>query len=165
MKLYLFEFEKHKKYFQLLIEKYKLNMTENSDEADIIISYGGDGTLLDTFQKFPNKTILPIRNYDRCNIHNDNFNFFDTNYVNIKPIIDLKFNDKNLFGISEMVIRNSNVSKAIRFNLKINDQIYAENIIGDGIICATSLGSSGYFKSVTNTIFNDVACFSYIRFE
>ena len=155
MKFYLFEFEKHKKYFQLLIEKYKLNMTENSDEADIIISYGGDGTLLDTFQKFPNKTILPIRNYDRCNIHNDNFNFFDTNYVNIKPIIDLKFNDKNLFGISEMVIRNSNVSKAIRFNLKINDQIYAENIIGDGIICATSLGSSGYFKSVTNTIFND----------
>ena len=155
MKFYLFEFEKHKKYFQLLIEKYKLNMMENSDEADIIISYGGDGTLLDAFQKFPNKTILPIRNYDRCAIHNDDFNFFDTNYVNIKPIIDLKFNDKNLFGISEMVIRNANVSKAIRFNLKINDKIYAENIIGDGIICATSLGASGYFKSITNTIFND----------
>ena len=152
---YLFEFEKQKDYLKLLKEKYKLNVVENPNEADTIISYGGDGTLLDAFQTFPNKQIIPIRNYRRCKLHDENFNFFDSNYVNIKPIINLNFKDNNFIGISEMAIRNMNVSKAIRFNIKINDKIYAENIIGDGIICATSLGSSGYFKSITNTIFND----------
>lgn len=56
MKYYLFEFKKHKNYLKLLKEIFKLNITESAGEADIIISYGGDGTLLDAFQKFPNKT-------------------------------------------------------------------------------------------------------------
>ena len=133
--------------------KSQINIVDNPNEAECIICLGGDGTILDVFQNFPNKYIFPIRNYSRCSKHEKiDFKNLQTNY---QDIIYCKKNSENkkYIGISELIIRNNNISKAMRCSLKINDKIYAENIVGDGIVCCTKLGSTGYFKSIANTIF------------
>jgi NAD kinase len=48
--------------------------------------------------------------------------------------------------MSEIVIKSYNITQAIRFNLFINDNLYAQNVIADGVIFSTCLGSTGYFK-------------------
>lgn len=124
------------------------DQTKNYLKADFIISYGGDGTLLDCFNKFPYKKIYPIRDYARCKIHNNMIidPIYTYSEFDVLSIRDFKV-------LSEVVIRNMNLSQAMRCNLYINDNLYAENIIGDGLIICTSLGSTGYFKNVTNTFF------------
>lgn len=152
---YVYEPEKNFRFINII--KDQVNLVSNSNEAEGIICFGGDGTILDVFQKYPNKSILPIRNYDRCEKHKKiDITNIKTNYqdIIICEKTSLFTNEiKKYIGLSELIIRNKDISKAMRCLLKINDKIYAKDIIGDGIICCTKLGSTGYFKSITNTIF------------
>lgn len=135
----------------------------NVDFCDCVIAYGGDGTLIDCFYDIHKnlsvvKTpILPIRNYGLCDKHNN------LNYVNDCKMLNHSEHDV-LIGTSpsitgynralaEITIRNKNMTQAIRFNVYINNKLYANNVIGDGIIICTVLGGTGYFRSVSNTIF------------
>lgn len=135
-------------YFKFINDPYK---------ADYVISYGGDGTLLDAFNVFPNKIIIPIRDYSRCDIHNDICKYFFSKKIENYDILNIKSSNENINveGISEFVLRNDDMTRAIRFDLYINDKPYALNSIGDGLIISTSLGSTGYFKNITNMFFTD----------
>lgn len=141
------------------LDKELINFNFISDpyKADFIISYGGDGTLLDAFKVFPNKIIVPIRDYSRCDVHNDLKNYFLNSDIENYDILNVKSTKDNVetSGISEFVLRNGDMTRAIRFDLYINDQPYALNSIGDGLIISTSLGSTGYFKNITNMFFSD----------
>lgn len=156
----IFELKKHNineitDLINFITNSLKFKYVKNGNDADYIISYGGDGTLLDAFQKFPNKIIIPIRDYARCNYHNDILNYFKFTKVVYKDVLKCTIDNKELFGISEVVIRNANISQAIRFDLYINDNPYILNSIGDGLIISTVLGSTGYFKNITNTFFSE----------
>lgn len=142
------ELDKKLVYFKFIDDPYK---------ADYVISYGGDGTLLDAFNVFPNKIIIPIRDYSRCDIHNDICKYFFSKNIENYDILNIKSSNENINvqGISEFVLRNADMTRAIRFDLYINDKPYALNSIGDGLIISTSLGSTGYFKNITNVFFTD----------
>lgn len=167
MKFGIFEINQHpKEVIDALIYEFNhisemIEFTSNLNEADYIISLGGDGTLLDCFQRFSDKIVIPVRDYNLCNTH-QNFNSYGfIDKIENFDVLEMSYEKENgnsneivkKFGISEIVIRNNNVSQAIRFDLSINGKIYALNIIGDGIIVCTTLGSTGYFQNVTNTIF------------
>lgn len=118
-----------------------------------VLSFGGDGTLLTTFHDVykDKKVIYPVRNYATCNKHgieNLKKTFMLSKVKDFYPL-----ESDNNFALSEITIRNADLTTAIRFELYINDILYASNIIGDGIIVCTTLGSTGYFRSVTNTFF------------
>lgn len=138
-------------------ELINFNFINDPYKADFIISYGGDGTLLDAFKVFPNKIIIPIRDYSRCDAHNDLKNYFLNGDIENYDILNVKSTKTNVetCGISEFVLRNGDMTRAIRFDLYINDKPYALNSIGDGLIISTSLGSTGYFKNITNMFFTD----------
>ena len=153
MKYYINDPNNNKELFDMI--KYQVNgsdMCFSADEADCIICYGGDGTLLDVFQKYPCKYIMPIRNHSRCSKH-EMIDITKTK-TNLMDIIECEYQNRKSIGLSELVIQNKNISKAMRCSLKINDKLYAENIIGDGVICSTPLGSTGYFKNIANTFFS-----------
>jgi NAD+ kinase len=156
----IFELKTHAKEEILnLIKNINVNsdftFVKNCKNADYIIAYGGDGTLLDAFQKFPEKIIIPIRDYAKCELHKNLKNYFTNNNLEIRDVIKCKTLSKERYGISEVVIRNDNISQAIRFDLYINDKPYALNCIGDGLIISTVLGSTGYFKNITNMFFTE----------
>lgn len=138
---------------------------------NVAVLYGGDGTLVGEWRKFHarkgGKCLLPVRNYGLCKKHLEFYTkFFTTREdseedLSVKqflfPILRGEFKDKGLDNyldaLSELTIVNADQTAALRFNIKVNGKPIVENVIANGVILATKLGSTGYFKSVARTIF------------
>lgn len=147
-----------------LIPEYGLELVE--DQPDVIISYGGDGTLLSAERKFPGIPKLPIRDSKvckKCAFHTTEYLLRELAGGKIKlekyPKLEAKFNSDGALGLNDLVIRNSTPMHALRFRVFVNGKtIKPELIIGDGIVATTVFGSSGYYKSITRqTIDTDFA--------
>lgn len=126
-------------------------------DPDVIISFGGDGTLLSAERNYPNILKLPVRNSDfckKCLNHTDK--------LILKKLLagKLKFKEykklettilyKKFYALNDFVVRNSDPTHTIRFKTSISDQL----LIGDGIVVSTPFGSTGYFQSITHRSFN-----------
>lgn len=126
-----------------------------SSNPDVVISYGGDGTLLTSEREYPEMPKLPIRNSQFCNKcpeHEDKKvleDLLDGKLI-LKEYKKLHTNleGKDFYALNDFVIRNKHSIHAIRF--KINNNFF----IGDGIVVSTPFGSTGYFKSITNESFD-----------
>lgn len=125
---------------------------------------GGDGALISEWRNNRNKSLLPIRNYGMCDKHaklyDDFFNcrgnttlkqfLFQTIQID-----GVGFNRPETDAMSEIVVMNSDITQCMRINLYVNGKTANENVLCSGIIFATKLGSTGFFKSVARTIFRD----------
>lgn len=56
-------------------------------------------------------------------------------------------------GIAEFMMKSSNATEALRFNVHVNGRLVLMNVIADGVVVATRYGSTGYFKSISRTMF------------
>lgn len=122
---------------------------------DVVISFGGDGTLLSAERQYPAVPKLPIRNSRICNKclkHTDAtvLRKLKKNTLKFKKEqkLQAKILGKDFYALNDFVIRNQDAIHAIRFN--VNDKFY----IGDGIVLSTPFGSTGYFKSITGKTFS-----------
>ncbi len=128
-----------------------------TSNPEVVISYGGDGTLLSTERRFPHIPKLPIRNrlaYTKCSEHKDEvvLKKFLANKFKLKEYKKLVTTIlyKNFYALNDFVIRNSDTTHSIRFKTSsTNDKL----LIGDGVVISTPLGSTAYFKSITNKSF------------
>lgn len=138
-----------------LVESFGFEIT--SDKPDLIISYGGDGTLLASEREYPGIPKLPIRDSKVCKKCSDHDEKSLLNHLKKKTLklqnlskIEAQYRGRSWIALNDIVIRNSTPIHAIRFTLKINEKKFDPFlIIGDGIVVTTAFGSSGYFKSVT----------------
>lgn len=131
-------------------------------DPDVIISYGGDGTLLSSERAYPGIPKLPIRNSlvcKKCADHGEKLLLTSL----LKGKLQLKeyqklqtnINGKELLALNDFVIRNEEQIHAIRFKLLYSGSLPSELLIGDGIVVSTPFGSTGYFKSITGETFTD----------
>lgn len=132
-------------------------VTEN---PDVVISFGGDGTLLSSERKYPGIPKLPIRNSQFCNKcveHADTHLLSQLlqNKLQLKEFKKLHISvcGKDLLALNDFVVRNEQPVHAIRFQV-LSDDIPGQVMIGDGIVVATPFGSTGYFKSITGESFD-----------
>lgn len=135
----------------------KLGFQVVTKNPDVIISYGGDGTLLSAEREFTDIPKLPLRNSQICKKCNDH-----ENEVILKKLLEdkLKLKEykklettilyKSFFALNDFVIRNSDPTHTIRFRTSLSDKL----LIGDGIVISTPFGSTGYFKSITDQTFS-----------
>ena len=56
-------------------------------------------------------------------------------------------------GLNDIVIHNENPRHGIRYTTQIDDVPLRGEIIGDGVVLATPLGSTGYYRSITGSSF------------
>lgn len=147
-------------------------VTEN---PDVVISYGGDGTLLSSEREYPGIPKLPIRNSQLCNKctnHADEhlLSQFLKNKLQLKEYKKLHTSiyGKDLYALNDFVVRNSDPTHTIRFRIQLpssfprkRKSIYNALLIGDGIVVATPFGSSGYFKSITGQTFEQGFGFAF----
>lgn len=139
-----------------LVKSLGFELTHTNPE--IIISYGGDGTLLSAEREFPSTPKLPLRNSrvcNKCSAHE--------NEVMLKKLLGGKLRlkeykkiettilYKNFYALNDFVIRNSDPTHSIRFKTSATGE---RLLIGDGTVFATPFGSTGYFKSITDKTFN-----------
>ncbi|MBS3081115.1 NAD(+)/NADH kinase [Candidatus Pacearchaeota archaeon] len=154
------------------VEKLKriikeLNYELNDKYPDIVLSFGGDGSLFIAERLYPGIPKLPVRDKSLCLLCNrlklkniidklllDKFSITENN--KIEGIIKKKNKSIRLIGMNDIVIRNNEPYHAIRFKVKVNKKMFfklPEEIIGDGIVASTALGSTGYFHSITRKKF------------
>lgn len=126
-----------------------------SSNPDMIISYGGDGTLLSSERQYPGIPKLPLRNSQfckKCVLHTDEVILTKLKEGKLKPAeygkLETEVLYKKFYALNDFVVRNSDPTHTIRF--KVNG---GPLLIGDGIVISTPFGSSGYFKSITDQTF------------
>ena len=151
------------------VRKFERLLKENGfktgfNEAEMIISLGGDGTYLLAERKFPGIPKLLVRDDSICFNCVDKFNADDADEVvsklrnnayEIATETKLQAFAKGRIRIctNDLSIRNKDAWEAIRFGLKVNGKVIHKQLIGDGVVIATPFGSTGYFSSITRKSF------------
>lgn len=122
--------------------------------SDILISIGGDGTLISLVRRsfIYNKPILGI------NVGNLGFltdikpdevdlfirEFYDKKYrIDNRLLLEASFGDKKLFAFNDFVINRKSLSKMIHINAYIDSECF-NTYYGDGLIISTPTGSTAY---------------------
>jgi len=129
--------------------------------ADLIISLGGDGTLLESERKYPKIPKLMIRENsicEKCNITSfDKFldiikegNFEVEQHKKLESYINGK--KTRFLSVNDLMIRNFEVTQAIRYTIYIDNKKFGD-FIGDGVVVSTHFGSTAYYESITKKSF------------
>lgn len=143
-----------------------LRLTET--EPDVVVCYGGDGTLLAAELHFPGVPKAPILNSrrgHRCIPQPPheviaglaNGGLFANSYTKLECRLELKGqeNPKPLLALNEFSVHMGRLNSAVRWQLWINEDPYEDGleILGDGFLVCTPFGSTAYFSKITRGLF------------
>ena len=155
----------------LYIDKSSNNKNENFTvlehkeyvkKVDIVVVFGGDGTLLNAARKYLNYDI-PIIGINMGNvgfltdISTDNFEktikeVLDGNCkIEERNLVSARFGNNHLYGLNEVVIHSGAYAQLMRYRLNVNDKVVYEQR-SDGLIIATPTGSTAYALSAGGPI-------------
>ena len=156
-------------FFGQLKECSFLPLKELIDKSDMVISIGGDGTMLHTAYEVRKKSV-PILgvNFGKlgflAEFNLEELKKFWNEIKNNNYIIEERMtlvgmvngiNDK-LYSINDIVIDKGPWHKMIELTVKIDDD-YVSTFSADGVIIATPTGSTGYSLSTGGPIVNSQA--------
>ncbi len=139
-----------------------LNHGELVRKVDLIIVFGGDGTLLNSARQYLNYEI-PILGVNMGNvgfltdISVDNFDLAIKEILSGKfkieerNLVSAKFNENHLYGLNEVVIHSGAYAQLMRYRLSVNKKAVYEQR-SDGLIVATPTGSTAYSLSAGGPI-------------
>ncbi|TMN21181.1 NAD kinase [Lentibacillus cibarius] len=155
--------EKLQQLFELAREN-NFNIVDHPDQANIIVSVGGDGAFLQAvrttgFRQDCLYTGITHSNESGlyCDFNLDNFDeMLDTIIheeleVRRFPVINVLINGESAFHCLNEVSIRSTIIKTIVMDVYIDD-MHFETFRGDGLIVATPTGSTGYNKSTQGAI-------------
>jgi NAD+ kinase len=141
-------------------------VTEN---PDVVISYGGDGTLLTAERLYPGVPKVPIRNSRRGNrtLHHPPGEVMERlARGELVPMEFIKLQGTlyrdgatepvvKLIAMNEFNVHMAHVNTAVRFRVEIDHEPYADGreFVGDGVLVSTPFGSTAYFNHVTRGLF------------
>lgn len=142
-----------------LVKSLKLEIVDQN--PDIVISFGGDGTLLSAERRFPQIPKLPIRNSKLCIKCTDHLDervlknlLEDKLHLKEYTKLETTVLYKNFYALNDFIVRNSDPTHTIRFKVTSATSHPDKLLIGDGIVVSTPFGSTGYFKSITGQTFD-----------
>jgi NAD kinase len=156
MKVLIFGKDKNKIY--PLVKKIGFEIVRKNPE--IVLSYGGDGTFIKSEFEFPRISKVILKNSRICK----NCSKFSNEEV-LKRIKQKKFivkklwkleatvKNKTLRAINDVVVHNKNPRHGVRYEIYIDGKKLGNEIIGDGVVVATSFGSTAYYRSITGSFF------------
>ena len=149
--------------FYKYLRKKNIMLVENVEEADLIVSFGGDGTMLvaakETLKKDvpimavnmgtlgylaeinPSDAIDMLERYENGQYTTDKRNF-----------IEVKYNSRKYYALNELVIiKGGLMSRLIEVEVFSNN-IFVNKYRADGVIVATPTGSTAYSLSAGGSI-------------
>lgn len=127
---------------------------------DLVVSYGGDGTLLRSETAYPSVPKLFLKNtligkLAQKKENDEVVEAFVAGKFSIKEVnkIEAHVNGAHLIGAMEVSVHNKDPRSALRFKVKLDDEEMHHSLIGDGVIVCNVLGSTAYYRSVTDSYF------------
>ena len=143
-----------------LLAKGELVEAGPGESPELVVTYGGDGALLGAARDFPNLPILPLRDARTaplCPLHDCALQLeaFRAGKVRLArlPKICGTVRDTTLYALNDVFLHNLDRSSALRYRVRINGELYADEVVGDGVGLAGIHGSTAYYKSITHSIF------------
>ena len=139
-----------------------LSHKEFSENIDLLVVFGGDGTLLNSARQYLEYEI-PILGVNMGNVgfltdikvenfHTSMQEMLDGNYkIEERNLVSAKFNDNHLYGLNEVVVHSGAYAQLMRYRLNVNDKVVYEQR-SDGLIIATPTGSTAYSLSAGGPI-------------
>lgn len=160
--------EESEKLKPLLLQHANLELV--ATKPDVVICYGGDGTLLAAEMEWPGVPKAPILNSrrgHRCIPHAPEEVFralvgnalVQNTYMKLACAVftgrQQKTTDFQLTCLNEINVHMGRINSAVRFKLWINDEPFDNGveIVSDGFVVCTAFGSTAYFKAITKGIF------------
>lgn len=148
---------------ETLVKNFGLEIVAAPNQMDVVVTYGGDGTLLGAERDFPEVPKLPLKD-SGVGYHaiqkpiEQTLKLFVENKLHIFEFFKLEatIDDKKFLALNEITIRNSLPTSALRFTVAAKDLAPVPDsnpLIGDGLIVSTPFGSTGYFYSITHNTF------------
>jgi len=141
------------------LKKQLPNTVKIVDEnPDLIITHGGDGTLIGAERTYPGLPKLALRDCQsnpKCEQHSL-ANILQHSFTP-QTIVKLEASDQHghvLMGVNDIVLHNADPCSAIRYRIWIDGKPFLQQIVGDGVVVSTPFGSSAYYKSITGSTFN-----------
>ncbi len=130
------------------------------DHPDLVVTHGGDGALLNAERRFPGVPKFPIRDSDtapHCPLHNYDMQFdllrkgqlSETQLMKVM----IESNGRSHLGLNEVYVHTRTPVNALRYQVRIDGELYAEEIFGDGVVMATAHGCTAYYRSITGSLF------------
>jgi len=139
-----------------LLKQFPVELVQ--DKPDLVISHGGDGSLLGAERLYPGIPKCPIRDRKqnpKCPLHSE----LDT----LKNLFSGKLEQSclekvqahmddslALEGLNDLVLSRELVSSAIRYRVWVDDKLVRSQVVSDSLLIATPFGSTGYFQSITH---------------
>ena len=139
-----------------------LSHEEFTSKADLIIVFGGDGTLLGSARRYLKFNIpilginmgtvgfltdIKIEDFD--NVIKD---IIDGNCkIEERNLVSATFKETTVYGLNEIVIHSGAYTQLMRYRLSVNDKVVYEQR-SDGLIIATPTGSTAYALSAGGPI-------------
>lgn len=147
--------QKNYPYFTILPQKTK-------KKVDIVVCYGGDGTLLMAERENPGVPKVSIRNSQICNTCRwetrdavlrlvSEKRFYITKHFKIEAI----YKKHRQVALNDIIIGHQNINTALRYKVYINDRQYGSEFLGDGVVAATPMGSTAYYQVITRSNFEE----------
>ena len=148
--------------------RYQNKSIENKDHksftdiVDLIIVFGGDGTLLNSARQYLEYEI-PILGVNMGNvgfltdIKVDNFDeslkaILNGAYkIEERNLVSAQYNENHIYGLNEVVIHSGAYAQLMRYRLNVNSKVVYEQR-SDGLIIATPTGSTAYSLSAGGPI-------------
>ena len=154
-----------------LLRRYPIELLPEKSKArpQLVISSGGDGSLLGAERDYPGIPKCPIRdraNNPKCALHAEEKIlkelFAGTLPAQSLPRIVATLPDgTELAGLNDIVVSRKNLLATIRYRIWQDGRMLRPQVIADSLIVSTSFGSTGYFRSITRGDFQHgigVAC-------
>ena len=131
------------------------------EEADLIVVYGGDGSLLGAERMYPGIPKYPIRDSETaplCPQHSleQQFPLFLENKMErsfLPKLMATVDGSEKMYAINDIFVHNKIRTSALRYKVWIDGVLYAREIVGDGLGVATVHGATAYYRSITRSVF------------
>lgn len=146
---------------EILPRLAKLGIVVDEVCPEVVISYGGDGTLLGAEREWPGVPKVALRDSERCELcsHESNdaiLRHFAEGTLKRTEFIKLRAEaaGRAFTCLNNAILHNAVIAAGVRYRVWIDDEPYGRGeIIGDGLVVATPFGSSAYYRSITHSTF------------
>ena len=138
----------------------EFGLEEAERDFSLVVAHGGDGALLGAERDYPGVPKLPIRDArtaplcpeHRCELQLAAFCAGKTPLVSL-PKVAGRVRGRVVTALNDVFLHNLDHSSALRYLVWIDGELYANEVVGDGVGLSSVHGSTAYYRSITHSIF------------